>query len=105
MTRPPEDHALVGYALAGMGGLVALWALFWPIPTEVVGKGVLIYPDQAGLLDSRAAGQVRRLKVRVGDRVSRGQVLMEKGTLTRPGEAELRAKCVERAAKLWKRIR
>ena len=77
MTRPPEDHALVGYALAGMGALVALWALFWPVPTEVVGKGVLIYPDQAGLLDSRAAGQVRRLKVRVGDRVSRGQVLME----------------------------
>jgi HlyD family secretion protein len=61
MPRPPEDHALVGCALAGMGGLVALWALFWPIPTEVVGKGVLIYPDQAGLLDSRAAGQVRRL--------------------------------------------
>jgi len=37
--------------------------------------------------------------------VCRGQVLMEQGKLVRPGEEELRAKCVERAAKLWKRIR
>lgn len=37
--------------------------------------------------------------------VCRGQVLMEQGKLARPGEQELRAKCVERAAKLWKRIR
>ena len=37
--------------------------------------------------------------------VCRGRVLMEQGKLARPGEEELRAKCVERAAKLWKRIR
>lgn len=37
--------------------------------------------------------------------VCRGQVLMEQGKMARPGEEELRAKCVERAAKLWKRIR
>jgi hypothetical protein len=37
--------------------------------------------------------------------VCRGRILMEKGKLARPGEAELRAKCIERAAKLWKRIR
>ena len=37
--------------------------------------------------------------------VCRGRVLMEKGKLARSGEEELRAKCIERAAKLWKRIR
>ena len=45
--------------------------------SEVVGKGVLLLPDNAGLLDARAAGQVRRLPIRVGDRVRRGQVLVE----------------------------
>ncbi|MFN7899084.1 MAG: NHLP bacteriocin system secretion protein [Synechococcaceae cyanobacterium] len=71
------DHSQVGLALLavviGLGG----WALFWPIPTEVSGQGVLIYPDNAWLVDSRAAGQVRRLLVSVGDRVRRGQVLIE----------------------------
>jgi HlyD family secretion protein len=47
------------------------------VPTEVRGEGVLIYPENAGVLDARAAGQVRRLRVRAGDSVSRGQVLME----------------------------
>jgi HlyD family secretion protein len=60
-----------------MGGAVAAWAAFWLVPTEVVGKGVLLLPDNAGLLDARAAGQVRRLPIRVGDRVQRGQVLVE----------------------------
>jgi HlyD family secretion protein len=53
------------------------WALFCPIPTEVRGEGVLIYPENAGVLDARAAGQVRRLLVRAGEPVRRGQVLME----------------------------
>jgi HlyD family secretion protein len=47
------------------------------VPTEVVGKGVLLLSDNAGLLDARAAGQVRCLPIRVGDRVQRGQVLVE----------------------------
>jgi HlyD family secretion protein len=60
-----------------MGGVVAAWATVWLVPTEVVGKGVLLLPENAGLLDARAAGQVRRLPIRVGDRVKRGQVLVE----------------------------
>jgi hypothetical protein len=60
-----------------MGDAVVAWAAFWLVPTEVVGKGVLLLPDNAGLLDARAAGQVRRLPIRVGDRVQRGQVLVE----------------------------
>jgi HlyD family secretion protein len=60
-----------------MGGALGLWVLFWPVPTEVMGQGVLIYPDTAGLLDARAGGQVRRLRVAVGQEVRKGQVLME----------------------------
>ncbi len=71
------DHGQVGICLAGMGGALLLWGLFWPVPTEVIGQGVLLYPDNAGLLDARAGGQVRRLPVRVGEPVRRGQVLME----------------------------
>ena len=71
-----SDHDQVGVCLAGMGVLVALWALVWPVPTEVVGHGVLLYPDTAGVLNARAGGQVRTLAVRVGDPVRRGQVLM-----------------------------
>ena len=67
----------LGLVLAVMGGAVGAWAAFWLVPTEVVGKGVLLLPDNAGLLDARAAGQVRRLPVRVGERVKRGQVLVE----------------------------
>lgn len=38
---------------------------------------MLLYPDTAGLLDARAGGQVRRLRVAVGQMVRKGQVLME----------------------------
>ena len=67
----------LGLVLAAMSASVGVWALFWLVPTEVVGRGVLLLPDNAGLLDARAAGQVRRIAVAVGDRVQRGQVLFE----------------------------
>ncbi|MBM5801701.1 MAG: NHLP bacteriocin system secretion protein [Cyanobacteria bacterium K_DeepCast_35m_m2_023] len=59
-----------------MGGAIVLWALLWPVPTQVSGMGVLIYPNNAGLLNARAGGQVQTVDVRTGDRVRRGQVLM-----------------------------
>ena len=70
--RAPAAPALgprqqLGAALALMGGAMAAWAAFWLVPTEVVGTGVLLLPDNAGLLAARAAGQVRRLPIRVGD--------------------------------------
>ncbi|MEB3244248.1 MAG: NHLP bacteriocin system secretion protein [Cyanobacteriota bacterium] len=73
---PCRDHRQLGLALAAMAGALGLWALVWPVPTEVIGQGVLIYPGTAGLLNARAAGQVREVRVAVGDRVRRGQVLM-----------------------------
>lgn len=74
--RGLSDHDQVGVCLAGVGGAVAAWALLWPVPTEVVGNGVLIYPDNAGVLNARSGGQMHTLSVRVGDPVRRGQVLM-----------------------------
>ena len=72
-----SDHTQVGIWLGGMGGVLLLWALFWPVPTEVSGSGVLIYPDNAGILNARSGGQVRDVNVRVGERVQRGQLLMQ----------------------------
>jgi len=67
----------LGLVLAAMTAAVGGWALVWLVPTEVVGRGVLLLPDNAGLLDARAAGQVRRIAVGVGESVKRGQVLLE----------------------------
>jgi len=70
----PEGQVLL--SLISVGSLTALWALFWPVPTEVVGRGVVIVPGGATILDSRAEGQIRELKVKVGDVVRQGQLLM-----------------------------
>jgi HlyD family secretion protein len=70
------DHGQVGVCLAAVATALGLWALLWPVPTEVSGEGVLLHPDNAGVLNARAAGQVRALNVRVGEAVRRGQVLM-----------------------------
>ena len=71
-----SDHSQVGVTLVGVSGVLALWALFWPVPTEVRGHGVLIYPDNAGVLNARVDGQVLKVKTQVGDSVRQGQVLM-----------------------------
>ena len=71
-----SDHDQVGVCLAGMGGAIVVWALLWPVPTEVTGMGVLIYPNNAGVLNARSGGQVKTIGVRTGDRVRQGQVLM-----------------------------
>ena len=71
-----SDHNQVGVCLAGVGGVLALWALFWPVPTEVSGQGVFLYPDNAGVLNARSGGQVLDVKVKVGEPVRKGQVLM-----------------------------
>jgi len=70
------DHGQVGLCLIGMGGALALWALFWRVPTEVIGQGVLLYPDNAGVLNARAAGQVQHVQAREGATVRRGQLLL-----------------------------
>ena len=71
-----SDHQQVGVSLAGVGAIFGVWLLFWPVPTEVEGRGVLIYPGNAGILNARAAGQVLSINTEVGQRVRKGQVLM-----------------------------
>ena len=70
------DHQQVGACLGGVGALFGAWMLFWPVPTEVEGRGVLIYPDNAGILNARAGGQVLSIETKVGERVRKDQVLM-----------------------------
>jgi HlyD family secretion protein len=72
-----SEHDQVGVTLAGMGGAIVLWALLWPVPTEVIGMGVLIYPNNAGVLNARAGGQVKTVTVHTGYRVRKGQVLLK----------------------------
>lgn len=60
-----------------MTAALGLWALIWPVPTEVIGQGVLLPSDPAGLVNARFGGQVRRLLVQTGQRVKARQVLME----------------------------
>jgi len=71
-----DDEGQVLLSLLSVGGLTLLWALLWPVPTEVTGRGVVIVPGGATLIDSRAEGQIRELRVKVGDPVRKGQVLM-----------------------------
>ena len=69
-----ERRVLV--ALASAWALTAGWFLFWPVPTEVIGRGVVIVPGGATVIDARAEGQILSLPVRVGDEVQRGQTLI-----------------------------
>lgn len=39
-----DDEGQVLLSLLGVGGLTLLWALLWPVPTEVTGRGVVIVP-------------------------------------------------------------
>jgi HlyD family secretion protein len=71
-----SDHQQVGASLLGMGGIFLFWLVFWPVPTQVKGQGVLIYPNNAGVLNARATGQVLDVTVSVGDKVRKGQVLL-----------------------------
>jgi HlyD family secretion protein len=67
----------VAIALAGMTALTGAWVLFWPVPTEVVGRGVLIVPGDATLLDARASGQILDLSMVQGQMVQKGQPLLK----------------------------
>lgn len=62
-------------AQGGVGLLTLLWLLVWPVPTEVVGQGVIIVPDGARVVDARAEGQILDIPIPVGAPVRRGEVL------------------------------
>jgi HlyD family secretion protein len=64
--------------LTALGALVvaaAIWSVLGRIPVTVEGRGVLIYPRTVVPLQSRSAGQLLTLHVKVGDVVKKGDVL------------------------------
>ena len=63
-------------ALGTVGLLTAGWVLFWPVPTEVVGRGVIIVPGGSRVIDARAEGQILSIAVKVGQTVTKGQPLI-----------------------------
>lgn len=74
-TLADPEHR-VPLALAAAWTLTAAWFLFWPVPTEVRGAGVVIVPEGARVIDSRAEGQILSLPLRAGQRVRKGQTLI-----------------------------
>ena len=69
----PEGQVLL--VQAGVSVLTAAWLLFWPVPTEVVGTGVIIVPEGARVVDARAEGQILDIAAPVGAAVRKGEVL------------------------------
>lgn len=64
--------------LTALGSLVVaavVWSVVGRIPISVEGKGVLIYPHTVVPLQSRGAGQLLALHVKVGDMVKKGNVI------------------------------
>ena len=72
--RVAEQPVLI--ALGAVWALTAGWFLFWPVPTEVIGRGVVIVPGGSTVIDARAEGQILSLPVRVGEAVRRQQPLI-----------------------------
>lgn len=65
-------------SLLALGTLVAgglAWSVFGRIPITVSGKGVLTYPSQIVSVQSPSTGRIAKVEVKVGDRVTKGQVL------------------------------
>ncbi|MBL6798656.1 MAG: NHLP bacteriocin system secretion protein [Synechococcus sp. BS307-5m-G39] len=79
-----HSNGQVRLSLIALWTLTGVWTLFWPVPTEVTGRGVMTIPGSATLIDSRGEGQIRNLNVSVGDAVRAGDVLM---VLDQPGLA------------------
>ncbi len=65
-------------SLLALGLLVttgAVWSVWGSIPITVTGKGVLTFPSQIQPLQSPGAGRIAQVAVKVGDRVTKGQLL------------------------------
>ena len=73
-SKDPEGQVLL--ALGTLGVLTGGRVLFWPVPTEVVGRGVMIVPGGSRVIDARAEGQILSIGVKVGQTVSKGQPLI-----------------------------
>ena len=73
--RNKRSFYLKSLALISLLGGLGFWAFFWRLPIKYVGQGVIVVPLKAVALDSRSAGQVMNVYVKVGDNVKKGQVV------------------------------
>ncbi|MBD2069524.1 NHLP bacteriocin system secretion protein [Leptolyngbya sp. FACHB-671] len=83
--------------LATLGSLVfiaLLWSIIGRIPITVEGRGILVFPGNVVPLQSKSAGQIIELKIKVGDVVKDGQVI---GIID---QTELREQLDQQQAKL-----
>ncbi|MEH1881080.1 NHLP bacteriocin system secretion protein [Nostoc sp.] len=83
--------------LAALGlvvGVAVIWSIYGRIPITVEGQGVLIYPSNVVPLQSKSAGQLMALNIKVGDVIKKGQVL---ATID---QAELRKQLQQQRTKL-----
>jgi HlyD family secretion protein len=62
-------------ALGSIVGIAVIWSIYGRIPITVEGQGVLIYPSNVVPLQSKSAGQLMVLNIKVGDVIKKGQVL------------------------------
>lgn len=81
-------------ALGSIVGVAVIWSIYGRIPITVEGRGVLIYPSNVVPLQSKSAGQLITLNVKVGDVIKKGQVL---ATID---QAELRKQLQQQRVKL-----
>ncbi|MFW9264549.1 NHLP bacteriocin system secretion protein [Nostoc sp. CALU 546] len=81
-------------ALGSIVGVAVIWSIYGRIPITVEGRGVLIYPSNVVPLQSKSAGQLMTLSIKVGDVIKKGQVL---ATID---QAELRKQLQQQQAKL-----
>ncbi len=61
--------------LASLGiiiGTALVWSVYGRIPITVEGRGALVYPSKVVPLQSKSAGQLISLTVKVGDVVKKG---------------------------------
>ena len=70
-------HFIIGLLPLGiLAGTAVIWSFLGKIPIEVEGRAVLIMPRSNVEFQSRAAGQILSIKVRSGETIKAGQVLV-----------------------------
>jgi HlyD family secretion protein len=92
VVNPRNWLPLVG--LGSIVGVALIWSIYGRIPITVEGQGVLIYPSNVVPLQSKSAGQLIALNIKVGDVIKKGQVL---ATID---QAELRKQLQQQRTKL-----
>lgn len=81
-------------ALGMITGSALIWSIYGRIPVAIEGRGVLIHPSKVVSLQSKSAGQLVSLSIKVGDVVKKGDVI---GTID---QSELRKQLQQQRTKL-----